>query len=678
MNKKQKILIIVLLLVMSYSIFEISKVKVQIDLVDVSISPYNTYGDSNRSISLLGADDTDLIMNQLMELSDDTKVSFILPVRDSSQENSTNYYWYLQDDKYLSGDIILNKSLDVEKFNTLEDPITNHSTDEYYFNFPMDTYNYKIYPFHHYDQSNISSTITIFADSDKRLDEFIVGLNQLEILHVVNEPFENQGSFLQTISLVFFENPLSPLTFGLFLIVIFTALYQDRRNLSIKLVNGYSKTRYILENLKNFLLLQTIIFIASFLAFYLLTYYFNFKHFLSMLSYYIPIVLMINITVMILISIIIYSFTDINQTTYVQGIKGKVFTSYIIGVLKFTIALLICLSLIPSISNIINTSSIYQSMSKQMDKFSDTYIIASDGEYTTTIIQKSDEIIEALEGFDNVIYQSHFNSENERTNKLVKVNENYLKRHPILDQNNNPIDRTKMNVVYTKAYNEQWVEELKPFDGFLCESEDNCLDVETIIIHEDTELTMYNMDPLVDNGLISQDFALVPQNKGFFILQLFFVFENENQIQDVRNILKDIIDVELLTFEKVTERWEGEIDIYRNIIIKDSIRIMNYLILMVILSLIYYQIKFDKVRKKFSIYWVNGISKFNYFYIDYFYQIILSGIMIMLVKIKFYPDISITLILTIYFIFIIIDSMSLVIFRNRFYRQLQKNIKEQM
>ena len=92
MNKKQKILIIVLLLVMSYSIFEISKVKVQIDLVDVSISPYNTYGDSNRSISLLGADDTDIIMNQLMELSDDTRVSFILPVMDPSQENSVKYY----------------------------------------------------------------------------------------------------------------------------------------------------------------------------------------------------------------------------------------------------------------------------------------------------------------------------------------------------------------------------------------------------------------------------------------------------------------------------------------------------------------------------------------------------------------------------------------------------------
>ena len=130
-----------------------------------------------------------------------------------------------------------------------------------------------------------------------------------------------------------------------------------------------------------------------------------------------------------------------------------------------------------------------------------------------------------------------------------------------------------MNVAYTKAYNEQWVEGLKAFGGFLCESEDDCLNVETIIVHENTELTMYNMNPLVDNEPISQDFVLVPQSKGFFILQLFFIFENENQIQELRNALQNIIDEELLNFQKVTERWEGEIDIYRNIIIKDSIRI---------------------------------------------------------------------------------------------------------
>ena len=42
-----------------------------------------------------------------------------------------------------------------------------------------------------------------------------------------------QDSFLQTIYFAIFQNPLGPLTFGLFLIVLFTYLYQDRGNLSI-------------------------------------------------------------------------------------------------------------------------------------------------------------------------------------------------------------------------------------------------------------------------------------------------------------------------------------------------------------------------------------------------------------------------------------------------------------
>lgn len=663
---------------MSYSIFEVSKVRLQIDLVGVSVSPYNTYGDANRSISLLDADDIELIKEGLMELSNRTQVSFMFTLSDPIQENNVEYYWYLQDSKYLSKDINLNKNLDVETFNSLEDPITNHATDEYHFNFPLDTYNYQIHPFSHYEESTLSSQFTIFAETEGKLDGFITGLDQLEILYVVNEPFEYEDSFLQTIGLIISENPLGPITFGLFLIAIFIVLYQDRRNLSIKLVNGYSKTRYIIENVKSLLVLEIITFCGSFLVLYFFSYYSNFKHFLPMLSYYISIMLIINLISIAVLAIIVYSFSDIDKTTYVQGVKPKAFTSFIIGISKFGIGFLICLSLIPSINNIIHTVSIYQSMSQEMIKYSDMHIIDSSGSYVGSIMEKSDEIIDALKGFDNLIYVRHFDSENEKTNKLVHVNENYMKRHLLFDENNNPVDLDNANVVYTKDYNIQWVEDLKPYGGFLCESEDNCMNVETIIVHKDTELTIYNMDPTAGTEIISQDFVLVPRNDDLFILDLFFVFENEEDIEEVKNVLKDIIDIESLNFVKITDQWEGEIQIYRNIIIRDIIDFVNYLILIVILSLIYYQIKLDKVRKEFSIYWVNGISKFKHFYSDYFYQIVLSGIMIMLVKIIFYPYLSMIFAVIVYLVFICIDTISLAIFRHRFYTQLQKNIKEQI
>lgn len=678
MKKKWLLLFIILLLIMSYSIFEISKIKMQIDFVQKITRPYDTYEDFSRRISLLGADDIELVKKDLMEVSDKTQVNFTISFSENIEDKEVEYYWYLQDNKYLSSNMGLNKSLDIGGFNALEDPITNNVGDEYHFKIPIDSYSYKIYPFHLYDKSNLSVELIIFGDSEEKTDAFINGLEEKGIIYKEYDLIDYQNSFLQTIAFTIFQNPLTPLTFGLFLIAIFAALYQDRRNLSIKLVNGYSKTRYILEKMKKLLWLETIAFMVGFLALYIFFFYFDFEYFFSILTYFLPIALLVNLLSLVLLAFTVYSFTDIDQTSYILGVRPRSFAFYMVGASKFFIGLLICLSLIPTISDILHTGTIYKSMSKQMDKYSNTYIMDGKGNYITTIMEKSDEIVEALEDFENIIYQSHFDSGREHSGKLVRVNHNYLKMHPILDENSNPIDPNRSNVVYTKEAHLESVEELKPFPGYLCSSEDNCMDVETIIVHEDAELKMYNVDVYADNEEVSKEFILVPQNEKFYILQLFFIFENNEQIQEVLGELKDIVDIDSVGFRKITDGWAYEIDIYKDIIIRNSITLMNYLILMVILSLIYYQIKFDRVRKNFSIYWVNGVSKFNYFYIDYIYQIILNAIMIILVKTIFYPDISIAFISIIFFIFIGIDTMSLAIFRHQFYRQLQKNIKEQM
>ena len=66
----------------------------------------------------MGADNTELIKDKLMKLSDSSQASFGLGFVDPGQENSPEYYWYLQDNKYLSTEIGLNKSLDVKTFNS--------------------------------------------------------------------------------------------------------------------------------------------------------------------------------------------------------------------------------------------------------------------------------------------------------------------------------------------------------------------------------------------------------------------------------------------------------------------------------------------------------------------------------------------------------------------------------
>lgn len=678
MIKKWRILFICLLVLMSYSIYETSRTNVHIDLVSNALKPYTLYQDFNKRVSLLGADNTEDVKQDLMELSDSTQVSFTLSYFDPAQEHNAEYYWYLQDEKYLNTSIGLNKSIDLKTFNALKEPITNHAIDEYHFNFTLDTYNYKIYPFSLYDKSNLSTELTIFADSEQKINEFINGLRGLQtkgIVYVVNDPLEYQRSFLNSLRFTVYQIPLAPLTLGLFFIALFTSLYQDRRNLSIKLVNGYSKTHYILETIKSLLWLQTITFMGSFFAYYLLSFYFSFKHLVPILSHYIPIILIIDLVVMVFVAIIILSFTDINQNTYVQGVKPKALTSHIISTAKFVVGLLICMSLIPSVFQIKQCISIYQSLAQQTRKYSDIYILDSSGADFTSIMLKSDEIIEALMDFDNLIYISPFSSGEtgesiEIQHKVVYVNHNYLKMHPIYDKEKNLIDPDKTNFVYTKAHNIKEVERLQ--QSLLSGSN------EIITLDDDATLTLYSKNPLVNDDYLAQDFVLVPRNKGLFILEVFFVFKNNSQIEEVRNQLKDIVDIEAVAFKKVTDSWEQELFFHRSQIIDNAIALMNYFIITVVFSLIYYQIKFDKVRREFSIYWVNGVSKFNHFYADYFYQIAVSGIIIFLVKKLFYPDLSIMLTLIFFLIYICIDTLSLTIFRNQFYTQLQKNIKEQM
>lgn len=687
MQKKWKILIMVLLLIMSFSIFEASKLNVQIEQVQSIFNPYNTNQDPHKEIILLGADDTELIKEELMRLSDRTEVSFTVAAEETvpgipGQANNFQYYWYLQEDKYLSENMDLNRSLDLQGFNNLLYPITNNPGDVYYFELPLDAYSYEIFPFHLYDPPNLSTRFSIFASSEQNIDAFLSGLDEKDIMYTERDSFVYDPAFLQTISVFLFQNPLVPLTIGLFFIVLFAVLYQDRRNLSIKLINGYTKLGYIRGKLKSltFLLLTT--FISFFIAYYLFSYAFQFKHFVPLLTYYVPVILMINVAAITFVAMVVFSFTDIDQKTYVQGIKAKGFTPYFIGFAKFLMGILIILSLIPTVLNIIQGVSIYQSLSEQMVRYENMYRIESRGEYLSTLIEKSDEMIEALHDFDNTLYLSHVDrgdtvGEYEAINKLVYVNENYLLRHSFMDDAGDPIDTEQKNVVYTTEDNRKGLEEIiQLFPQMLNQTEGEEIDI--ALLDPNSELTMYTMEPNMNSEHISQDFIMVPQRDNFFILSFFFVFDNEEQIEHMQNQLAGVVDMESIQFTKITESWERELEIYQNSIVQNAFSLLNYLIIMVILSLIYYQMKLDKVRKEFSVYWANGISKFKYFYLDYIYQILLGGIMILLVRIIGYPNLSFGIVLVMFLFYIGIDTLSLVIFRYRFYSQLQRHIKERV
>lgn len=143
----------------------------------------------------------------------------------------------------------------------------------------------------------------------------------------------------------------------------------------------------------------------------------------------------------------------------------------------------------------------------------------------------------------------------------------------------------------------------------------------------------------------------------------------------MRNELGDIVDIDKLVFRKLTDDWQENIYFHRDRIISHGLDLISYIFITMLLSLIYYQLKFDKVSREFSIYWVNGVNKFNYFYRGYFKQLMANTLMIVLVRKFLYPELSVIVVGILIIIYMAIDGLSLLLFRRQFHRQLQKNIR---
>lgn len=666
---------------MAYSIFNITNQMILIEKIDILVHPYKHYEEPSKNISLIVTENFDQIKNDLIEISSENNVSFWFGFQDSESEGAY-YYWNINEEKYLTKAIGFNQDINLETFNQSQEPITNNTNNSYHIELPNIQSSYKIYPFQQYTDSNFSMPIEIYSESQENINGFLMDLSNKGILYrEETQFFAREYSLFQKFYIALYQHKIGPLIYALFFVTLFSYLYGDRRNLIIKLVNGYSKTQYCMEKIKELLIIQLVFFIGTFPIVYFLFYQFKMKFFLEIFLSYLQLAGLSILFSLIFIGIIIYSFTDINQKSYIQGLKPKVFTSYLITITKIGISILIFILLVPMAEQTIWNITSYRTATKKAEKYSNVYRISTKENYFVTLYSKSEEILKALDEFDNLIsiklYDEDINNTFEAKYKIVNVNSNYLKKFPILDANKVPIDPNRNNAVYTKRHNIEDVEILKRFEGFFNIEED----METVIIDDDTTLNIYFRNITQDNEVndfFANDFILVLQNDNLNLLDINFIFDNEEEIEEVKKAIEGIVNTDLIVFNNVSEEAQKQFDGYLQRIFDNIIELSNYIVIIIMLSLIYYQMKFDKVKKDYSIYWINGISKFGYFYKEYIYQIILMIFMAIIGKNLLYPLSSGYLIFVIIITFMLIDTLSLLIFRHQFYYNLQKNVKERI
>lgn len=680
MDKKWKIIFFSLILLLAYSFFDISRNLVQVDLISSILSPYKVYDNPHEVITLISAENVDQTKNNLIKIADSNNVNFTIVVS-GSNTNETEYYWHITESKFLFPNSVLNKPITIQKFNSLEQPVTEKSDSEYFFDLPLSTYHYKILPFTKFSNSNLSVDITVFSENKDSIENFLTALGKNGIKYTpFNLTAEKNTSPLQNLKFVLEQNPVAPLSIGLYFLVLFAILYSDRRNLSIKLINGYSKTEYYMEFIKkiaSYLLLMGSI---SFAVLYLSTIGLNISHLGGILSRFVPFTLVLMVLTALLSYIFVFSFTDITRESYIKGTSRKTALPIFFSLTKFLVTILICILAIPAVNNIVGSLTVYNSLSERSKLYPHAYTIDTRSNYLKTLIVKNDEIVDELLKFKGSYVISGYEIKDEiavdTKFKVFNANRNYIEKYIKFDINGNPIDPSRMDVIYTQTRNKDGVEELKQYNGFLCDSTGNCLNSETILLPDDFEIPTYYMDPLNTKANYKNDFVLFPKESNLSIFQFVLNFENESEIQNLKSNLAGIVDINEFNFIKMTDVFEEHLDIYKNSVVKYLTQILNYVVIVAILSVITYLIKFEKVKREFSIYWVNGISKFKHFYNDYISFILLNILALIIVKEFAYPEITSNLTLLLGLILIAIDTVTLMIFRFIFYNKIHQNIKE--
>lgn len=673
-NIKIKHIIIALTIVLSWGFFDVSRFNAQSHIIQSITKPIIKGDEVVKSVSFVSLNNINY-KQILIDLSHKHNVSFLTIQSGGENQFEIEYYYNLQNIQYIHNIDTLNEKLTLAQFNSLTSPISNLSTSEFHFSMPLHQYIYKIYPFSSINEAVIYGNYHLYGRVDD-IDNFISDLESNNIL-VNNVPDINLPIDTVMLKEAFIGDPLRVFSFVSIIVAIYLFVFFDKRNLSIMMVHGLSKVKYA-KSVASMIVKDTLLtFVISFIALLFLNKNFHASHIISIARFYFYLVGLSLLIFTIGSTLIITTFTEVKISSYVNWKSNSRSSLIFINLLKMGLVILLGFNLLPLLVNVYQTTTLINSAKKQRDLFNNIYYLEIDSEYSTTVIEKSAEIVDSLSDLSQVLYVNHHPLDDTASKNLIRANLNYLKRLNLNDSQGEKIDFNQENTIYvTKSMTEN-VNAYKSLPNFLCNSDENCHHLNIVTLEESSKIYPLNTNIYESDGADAiTDFIISRKDQGVFVLELLYEINNEEDMNLILEKFNEHIHVDKVKLSPIFEYWDLEISYSQANLSNLLQQVMVYTISTVFISLLYYQVKFDSFKKETSIYWAYGIDRFKVFYIDTLSQILTAAIVFTIIKhlkFRYVPFLYTAIII---FIYIIIEIFALSLFRRSFIKQIYKNIKE--
>ncbi|MEG0328004.1 MAG: hypothetical protein RR565_07665 [Erysipelothrix sp.] len=667
-------------LVFAISIFLLSMFFAQLDISKSLTSPHLSESYYSESFIVIEEDDNVNVPNLICNIADEANVNLMVGMN-ASKKNTFQYYWFLSDAEPLNNLNGLNISISLEEFNSLSYGISNNSNSFFYFDYLLDNYTYELYPFHKISTEDALPDIKVYSPSLDNIDAFfnIAKNSNIDLLKIDNDIHSQGYSFVSLLPMIFFNNPLTIVIISLYIIVLFLYIFEEQKNMKIKIIFGYTQITLILEYTRKLVKEYLLINLIGLLLIGGLKFKFDMYRLSYVLKYY---VIFGAIGIMILLLIVSGSIMLSGNRNISSGYirrKQKNKTGWILKPLKFVLTILLTLSLHGSILATLDSYDNYQTIKGYTSKYQDIMVMQASGNYTRTVFEKSDVIYDLIKDHPSVFYMQAFNENptvedlNLIENHIILANLNYINHQKLIDKE---LKATEDDFVMTQSKNDKAVQDLKVKTSLVCKDKMNCSDIEVIEIDDNSKINLLTMNPSAHLFELENDFVIVPYTEYPQVFSLFFYINSQEIEDELRSLLSQGINTQEISFTPLHEIWESDLNQQKNTLMSDLFKATVSMLLISFITSVVFYVSYKNNEKYYTIQWVHGISPNEMWRLNLVSET-LTTLIAMVLSIKIFNLSTNTLVvMTISLFLVLVNLFALTLFSRYFYKHAVIVIKE--
>lgn len=661
------------LVILTFSFFSVSRSMAQYDLISGLTIPFKGI---NHNVLFIDYYSKEMNLNQILSMvSDETSVNISTS---SINENNGLYAWNVQNDKYLNNIKGLNKEIDLETFNSLNSIEENDISSEYYFNFIEDNFIRKLIPLKHY--SGEIRYIDVFSENENNMEDFFKQLESEGVYFTLITNDTPDQSIITSLKNGIKGTPLSLVGFSLVIILLYLTVYQNRRNIGIYLINGRTKFHFVKYLCNNLYKVFIPTMLLSFMVFQILNVT-NFTHFISIFMTYISLMFFLLIIFTLAITVFAYSLTEVSVKSYLYGYSNKSITSFVTLGFKFILTTILLVNIFTLVNRVYWSKDIMINAHIFAKTHSNIFSFSTDD--SSIILNNSNQLIENLSNNGNgylVSYNIDMNQENGKSqldminNKIVYANNNYIRKQNLYDEDGSPLTEFNSESLYITRENYELIKDVNP--NILI---DDNIEREIVFLSIESSIVPWTNNILSKSNALINDFIIINRemDQHSHLPNILINLDVDN-LSEEKNKLLENTDINNLDLINLGEMFEKEDQISKDSLYWEIQWVIVYIFVILIVSLIHNQVLFDKRKKEYTVYYVNGYSKINTFFVECIYHLVVFSLIIIVVKNLLYPTSPFSYIITPFIIIFVVEVIIVLISVKKFYRDMGYILKERI